>query len=129
MTCHLPSLPLVEGRGVAGPWLRVGGPSDCSLHLPVHREGFGARRAAVRATWHLLWPEWPTEAEGQEQGAAHWPQPLPAEGGHPRGSHPGRSCHEAKNAKASGAARHPQPDGGIGGREAPKFPAQPTTQH
>lgn len=30
----------------------------------------------------------PAEAEGQEQGAAHWPQPLPAKGGHPRGSYP-----------------------------------------
>lgn len=36
-----------------------------------------------------------------------------------------KKLSRAKNAKASGAARHPQPDGGIGGREAPKFPAQP----
>ncbi|XP_055264324.1 BAH and coiled-coil domain-containing protein 1 isoform X1 [Moschus berezovskii] len=33
-----------------------------------------------------------------------------------------KKLSRAKNAKASGAARHPHPDGG---REAPKFPAQP----
>ena len=36
-----------------------------------------------------------------------------------------KKLSRANNAKASGVARHPQPDISIGGREAPKFPAQP----
>ena len=36
-----------------------------------------------------------------------------------------KKLSRTKSAKVSGAARHPQPDGGIAGRETPKFPAQP----
>uniref|UniRef100_A0A8C4FE19 BAH domain and coiled-coil containing 1 n=1 Tax=Catagonus wagneri TaxID=51154 RepID=A0A8C4FE19_9CETA len=36
-----------------------------------------------------------------------------------------KKLSRAKSAKVSGAARRPQPDGGVGGRETPKFPAQP----
>uniref|UniRef100_A0A8D1RRQ1 BAH domain and coiled-coil containing 1 n=1 Tax=Sus scrofa TaxID=9823 RepID=A0A8D1RRQ1_PIG len=36
-----------------------------------------------------------------------------------------KKLSRAKSAKVTGAARHPQPDGGVGSRETPKFPAQP----
>lgn len=45
------------GRGEAEGHRAVaqgGGPGDCSLHLPVYyRRRLGARRTAIRATWHL----------------------------------------------------------------------------
>ncbi|XP_057571837.1 BAH and coiled-coil domain-containing protein 1 isoform X6 [Hippopotamus amphibius kiboko] len=36
-----------------------------------------------------------------------------------------KKLSRAKSAKVSGPARHPQPDGSVGSRETPKFPAQP----
>ncbi|XP_024902868.1 BAH and coiled-coil domain-containing protein 1, partial [Pteropus alecto] len=58
--------------------------------------------------------------KGKSKGLPAGLSPFP--GGRVR-----KKLSRAKSTKASGAAGHPQPDGGGGGREAPTFPAQPAT--
>lgn len=86
----------------------------------------------------------PAEAEGQEQGAACWPQPLQAEGGRPRGTHPeeavesqehqgawGRPARAAgRQCRRQGDAQVPGPVGsgcGTRGRQVVRLSAAPGT--
>ncbi|KAM6175597.1 BAH and coiled-coil domain-containing protein 1 isoform 2-T2 [Erethizon dorsatum] len=59
------------------------------------------------------------KSKGLPAGLSPFPRKEAAPGGRIR-----KKLSRTKNAKVSGAARHPQPDG-DGGREMPKFPAQP----
>lgn len=123
---------LAEGRlRAAGPWLGVGAlmtaaPACSFTGQGSVQEEQWAGRAGVRCG-----PQGgPAEAEGQEQGAACWPQPLQAEGARSGGTHPeeavpsqGHQGAWGSPARTAGGRRRQQGDAqvpgpGSGGRSA-----------
>ena len=65
----------------------------------------------------------PAEAEGQEQGATHWPQPLPAVAS-------GRSCHEPRMPRRLGRPGTHSPMAALAaGRHLSSQPSRRQPQH